>query len=187
MQEIMQKINVNVSGGIEVNVNLGGQTGQGMEPSPPDTEFEKAKRRLEELTKPEEGKRNVMSDEEDVFETPPKNGVLFHLCDIVMVIHPECGASAMTVGESRAVLDIFEGDEVGCQFPLTDLKMTFKPDAVTSVGGKKYLTGTAVVFYDRKGYSRSLDGEDIYLVKRILDIQCKTISLDGHPVKALPL
>lgn len=191
----MQDINVIVSGGIDINVNFAIKPSQTNSADASDAVLDEAMRQLDKLLQEERQEDQSLSDEEDEdsdveyeeYDGIPQNGVLFRRCDIVMVVNPECGATAMTVEDSREVLDVFEGDEVGCLFPLLDLMMTFKPDAVAAVNGKKYLAGTAVVFSTIGRITKSLDGDDIHLVKRILEEHIETIVVDGHPVKALPL
>ncbi len=194
----MQDINVIVSGGIDININFGFKANQTTRTDANDAMMDETLRQLDKLLQEERQEDQPLSDEDDEededsdveyeeYDGIPQNGVLFRPCDIVLVVDPECGASAMTVEDSREVLDVFEGDEVGCLFPLLDLMMTFKPDAVAAVNGKKYLTGTAVVFSTIGRITKSLDGDDIHLVKRILEEQCETIVVDGQPVKALPL
>lgn len=199
----MQEMNVVVTGGIDINVNFTFHPRQAEHAAPAATSddsdawLEEAAQQLEKLPKTDKQEDLPMSDGEDEDEDEdvryeehggiPHNGVLFHPCDIVMVVHPECGASAMTVEDSRSVLDVFEGDEVGCLFPLLDLMMTFKPDAVVAVDGRKYLIGPAVVFSTVGQVTTSLDGDDIYLVKRILEEQCEAIVVGNQLFKALPL
>lgn len=197
----MQSINVNVSGGIDINVSFGLGQKRPIHTDANDAMLEEAALQLDKLLQMDKqndpATSEDMDDDEEYDEYGdeyddeccgiPQNGVLFRPCDIVMVVNPEFGASAMTVEDSRSVLDVFEGDEVGCLFPLLDLMMTFKPDAVVAVNGTKYLIGTAVVFSTVGRITKSLNGDDIHLVKRILEEQCKTISVKGQPVKALPL
>ncbi|MCC8044533.1 MAG: hypothetical protein LIP12_03415 [Clostridiales bacterium] len=193
----MQDINVIVSGGIDININFGVKASQTTSTDTNDAILDETVRQLNKLLQerqedqPLSGEDDEEDEDSDVeyeeYDGIPQNGVLFRPCDIVMVVNPECGATAMTVEDSREVLDVFEGDEVGCLFPLLDLMMTFKPDVVVAVNGKKYLTGTAVVFSTIGRITKSLDGDDIHLVKCILEEQCETIVVNGQPVKALPL
>ncbi|MCD8144213.1 MAG: hypothetical protein LUD79_02540 [Oscillospiraceae bacterium] len=191
----MQDINVIVSGGIDININFGFKANQTTRTDANDAMMDETLRQLDKLLQEERQDDQPLSDEDEEdsdveyeeYDGIPQNGVLFRPCDIVMVVDPECGATAMTVEDSREVLDVFEGDEVGCLFPLLDLMMTFKPDSVAAVNGKKYLIGTAVVFSTVGRITKSLDGDDIHLVKRILEEQCETIVVNGQPVKALPL
>ncbi|MCD8161472.1 MAG: hypothetical protein LUE61_09985 [Clostridiales bacterium] len=187
-----------VSGGIDININFGFKPSQTAPVDTNDAMMDETLRQLDKLLQEERQEDQPLSDEDDEededsdveyeeYDGIPQNGVLFRPYDIVMVVDPECGATAMTVEDSREVLDVFEGDEVGCLFPLLDLMMTFKPDAVAAVNGKKYLTGTAVVFSIIGRITKSLDGDDIHLVKRILEAQCETIVVNGQPVEALPL
>ncbi|MCD7880159.1 MAG: hypothetical protein LUG47_00480 [Clostridiales bacterium] len=194
----MQDINVIVSGGIDININFGFKANQTTRTDANDAMMDETLRQLDKLLQEEREEVPPLSAEDDEddedsdveyeeYDGIPQNGVLFRPYDIVMVVDPECGATAMTVEDSREVLDVFEGDEVGCLFPLLDLMMTFKPEAVAAVNGKKYLVGTAVVFSTIGRITKSLDGDDIHLVKRILEEQCETIVVNSQPVKALPL
>lgn len=185
----MRNLNVMVSG--DVNIILPGEAGP-VCAADADRVCDEAVRRLEQMPaghrKPQSTPDSRDEDEgDDAYETLEQNGILFDHCDIVAVIYPECGVSAMTVEESRSVLDVFEGDKLGCNFPLLDLQMAFKPDGVATVEGRKYLIGTAVVFAAIGNHTVSLDGEDIHLVKRILEESCKTICCQGQTVRALPL
>lgn len=185
----MRDLNVMVSG--DVNIFLPGET-RPVCATDADPAWDEVVQQLEQMLsdhrKSQSTPENQDQDEvDDAYETLEQNGILFDSCDIVAVIHPECGVSAMTVEESRSVLDVFEGDELGCIFPLLDLQMAFKPDGVAAVEGRKYLIGTAVVFAAICNHTVSLDGEDIHLVKRILEESCKTICCQGQTVRALPL
>ncbi len=185
----MQKIDVKVSGGIDINVNLGIPARQDDGQSYFSPEFIETLRQYGKFLQQDNRKGNVLSDPEGNgdFEFPPVNGVLFDTDTIVMVVNPECSASAMTVEDSRAVLDIFEGDEVVLPFPLLNLKMSCKPDSIVTVEDRSYLVSTAVVFSEEEGYAESLDSEDLHLIRRIMDMQCETIIGGGKRVKALRL
>lgn len=185
----MRDLNIMVSG--DVNIILPGEAGP-VCAADADPARDETVRQLEQTLA---GHRKSQStpdnrdenESDDAHEKLEQSGILFDHCDIVAVIHPECGVSAMMVEESRSVLDVFGGDELGCTFPLLDLQMAFKSDGVAAVGGRKYLIGTAVVFAANGNHTVSLDGEDIHLVKRILEESCKTICCQGQMARALPL
>ncbi len=192
----MQDIKLTVCGGVDINVNFGFKADPGGQLPSGYEALEDAIRSLmqsvvleSEPDLPDFTTALDYLDEEleDEPELMPCNGFLFYPFDVVLVVHSEYGVNAMTAEDSRKILDVFEGDELGCSFPLTDLGMTFKPDAVTTFGGRKYLVGPAVVFNTLGEYSFSLRGEEIHLVKRILEVHCETIIYNDRPVKALPL
>ncbi len=184
------KLNVYFPGEVTINVNC--KAGDGGV-----AELRIFEKMLEELTEllealPDEEPGEADSVLEDDLEDAPEdflflNGTTFTPYDLVMVIDPECGATAMTAEDSREVLDVFEGDEVVARFPYLNLMLACKPDATHTVAGRQYLTGTAVVFDTLGSAAVSLDQKELRQVRHILETQCKTVFCGGQPVRALPL
>ncbi|MCC8076676.1 MAG: hypothetical protein LIO95_12215 [Clostridiales bacterium] len=144
------KLNVYFPGEVTINVNCKAGDGGAAELRIFEKMLEELTELLDELPDEEQGKPATSVLEDDLEDAPEDflflNGTTFTPYDLVMVIDPTCGATAMTAADSREVLDVFEGDEVIVRFPYLDQMLACKPDAIHTAAGRQYLTGTAVVF-----------------------------------------
>ncbi|MCD8008245.1 MAG: hypothetical protein LUF68_04840 [Clostridiales bacterium] len=185
------KMKVFIPGNVTINVNCKAGAGGAAELRIFEKMLEELTELLEELPdeEPVEPSAPTMEDdlEDDLEDFLFLNGTTFTPYDLVMVIDPTCGASAMTAEDSREVLDVFEGDEVIAKFPFLDLKLACKPDAVVAMNGRKYLTGTAVVFDALGSAAVSLDQKELRQIGHVMESQCRTIIRDGQPTRVLPL
>lgn len=181
------KLNVYFPGDVTINVNCKAGDGGAAELRIFEKMLEELTELLEELPDEEPGEPVAPALEDDLEDFLFLNGTTFTPYDLVMVIDPTCGATVMTAEDSREVLDVFEGDEAVAKFPYLNLMLACKPDAVVSVNGRKYLTGTAVVFDALGSAAVSLDQKELRQVRHILETQCKTVFCGGQPIRALPL
>ncbi len=184
------KLNVYFPGDVTINVNCKAGDGGAAELRIFEKMLTELSELLDELPDGEPGE--PASALEDDLEDEPEdflflNGTTFTPYDLVMVIDPACGATAMTAEDSREVLDVFEGDEIVAKFPHLNLMLACKPDAIHTAAGRQYLTGTAVVFDALGSAAVSLDQKELRQVRHILETQCKTVFCGGQPVRALPL
>lgn len=181
------KLNVYFPGEVTINVNCKAGDGGAAELRIFEKMLEELTELLEELPDEEPGEPAAPALEDDLENFLFLNGTTFTPYDLVMVIDPECGATAMTAEDSREVLDVFEGDEVVARFPYLNLMLACKPDAIHTAAGRQYLTGTAVVFDALGSAAVSLDQKELRQIRHILETQCKTVFCGGQPVRALPL
>ncbi|MCD7888201.1 MAG: hypothetical protein LUG44_11450 [Clostridiales bacterium] len=180
------KLNVYFPGEVTINVNCKAGDGGAAELRIFEKMLEELTELLEALPDGEPGEP-APALEDDLEDFLFLNGITFTPYDLVMVIDPECGATAMTAEDSREVLDVFEGDEVVARFPYLNLMLACKPDAIRTTAGRQYLTGTAVVFDALGSAAVSLDQKELRQIRHILETQCKTVFCGDQPVRVLPL
>ncbi|MCD8190146.1 MAG: hypothetical protein LUD78_08025 [Clostridiales bacterium] len=181
------KLNVYFPGEVTINVNCKAGDGGAAELRIFEKMLEELTELLEELPDGESGEPAAPALEDDLKDFLFLNGTTFTPYDLVMVIDPTRGATAMTAEDSREVLDVFEGDEVVARFPYLNLMLACKPDAIRTAAGRQYLTGTAVVFDALGSAAVSLDQKELRQIRHVLETQCKTVFCGGQPVRALPL